>query len=40
MSQILFQIISHRYMLNITTVDKKLLLRVKGHKTESNAFFL
>ena len=27
-------------MLKLATVDKNLLLGVKGHKTENNAFFL
>ena len=42
MNQILFQVISHMYMLKIATVNnnKNLLFGVKGQKTESNAFFL
>ena len=42
MNQILFQVIGHMYMLKIARVNnsKNLSFRVKGQKTESNAFFL
>ena len=35
-----FNNITFMHMLKIATVDKNLLLGVKGHKTENNAFFL
>ena len=40
MNQILFQVISHMYMLNIAIVNnnKNLSFRFKGHKTEQCIF--
>ena len=41
MNQVLFQIISHMHMLKKATIndDINLSFRIKGQKTESNAFF-